>query len=95
MCSYLCYWWIEIYSRSNNIQSFEKEIENDELEKKHPIYSKYIKDPYNINIWNIINEANRKYHENNTKYLVYSCRFMCGGKNSIFFNMYLIIIKCK
>jgi len=87
---FTCYWWIEIYSNDNHIEIFEKKIrnfENDELGKKHPIYLKYIQNPYYINIWNIINEANRKYQDNNNnnKYLVYSCRFMCGGKNSIFF----------
>jgi len=73
---------MEIYSNSNNNQLFEKErrqFKNDDLGKIDPIYFKYINDPYNINILNIINEANRKYQENN-KYLVYSCQFMCGGK---------------
>jgi hypothetical protein len=73
----ICYWWIEIYlfEKQNN------ELENDELGKQDPIYAKYIHNPYNINLWNIIKEANRKYEQNNNnKYLVYSCRFMCGGK---------------
>jgi hypothetical protein len=75
---------MEIYSNSNNNRLFEKdkrrEFINDDLGKMDPIYFKYIEDPYNINILNIINEANRKYQENNNKYLIYSCRFMCGGK---------------
>jgi cell division protein FtsI/penicillin-binding protein 2 len=84
MTSFLCYWWIEIYSHDNNIELFDKQIENNDLEKTHPIFSKYIQDPYNINVRNIINEANRKYEDNNNKYLVYSCPFMCGGKIFIF-----------
>ncbi len=85
--SYICYWWIEIYSPDHPIDIFEnelKETENDELGKNHPIFAKYIQHPYNIDVWNIINEANRKYEEKNPKYLVYSCRFMCGGKEKTF-----------
>lgn len=85
MSSFICYWWIEIYSRTSNNDLFEKEFRNNDLEKKHPIFSKYIQNPYNIDIWNIINEANRKYEENTNKYLVYSCPFMCGGKSFISF----------
>lgn len=84
--SCICYWWIEINSFNNDQNVFEqqeKESENIKLEKQDPIYAKYIRNPYNINLSNIIKEANRKYQENN-KYLVYSCRFMCGGKIKIF-----------
>ncbi|UJR38524.1 hypothetical protein I4U23_031192 [Adineta vaga] len=57
------------------------QIQNDLLEKSNPIFSKYLQNPYKINLWRIINESNRKYENNysNTKYLVYSCPFMCGG----------------
>ncbi len=89
ICSYLCYWWTE---RDNHIEIFRKETKNDNLEKRHPIFSKYIQNPYEINIWNIINEANRKYKENQTKYLVYSCPFMCGGKR---IRLIFLIIKSK
>ncbi len=84
--SYICVCWIEISSDDNDIEIFKKEIkefENDNLVKQNPIFSKYIQNPYNINLWNIINEANRKYQEKENKYLVYSCPFMCGGKNLI------------
>lgn len=78
----ICYWWIEIYSYEYHIQLIKEkiEIENDQLGRQDEIYLKYLQNPYNINIWNIIQEANKKYQENNEKYLVYSCRFMCGGK---------------
>lgn len=84
------YWWIEISSYKNSIGINSKDkfnIENENLGKENEIYFKYIENPYNIDIWNIIKEANRKYQENNTKYLVYSCRFMCGG-NFIIKNLF-------
>ena len=72
--------------------TFLMKKKNDNLEKQNPIFSKYIQNPYNINVWNIIKEANQKYQENNNKYLVYSCPFMCGGKNSILLFFLIIII---
>ncbi|CAF2619310.1 unnamed protein product [Rotaria sp. Silwood2] len=84
--SYTCYWCNEINSYNHDIEKFEKEpgefrkhTRNDSLEKNHPILLKFIQDPYNINVWGIITEANRKYQQNKNKYLVYSCPFMCGG----------------
>ncbi|CAF0736362.1 unnamed protein product [Adineta steineri] len=73
---------MEINSQHNDIKIIQNEIEekkNNDLKQRHPIIWKYIQNPYDINVWNIINEANRKYEQNKTKYLVYSCRFMCGG----------------
>jgi hypothetical protein len=87
----MLYWSIEIYSDNNHIKIFGKESKNNDLGKRHPIFLKYIKNPYNIDLWNIISEANRKYYENNNnKYLVYSCPFMCGGNY-----FYLTVFFCN
>jgi hypothetical protein len=95
LSSYICYLFIEIYSDNNDIQLYEQRIpkfekEND-LKREHPIFSQYIENPYNIDVLSIIDEANRKYQEkatlaNKTKYLVYSCPFMCGGRTKLIFN---------
>lgn len=85
--SYFYYWSIEIYFSNNENQLFENhQSKNDELAKLDPIFNKYIRHPFNINIWNIIQDSNRKYQQNhlNRKYLVYSCRFMCGGNTFLF-----------
>ena len=83
LSSLICYWWIEIYSFKYEQNLFEQQnnqSENDQLIEQDPIYARYIQHPYNIDLWSIIKEANSKYQENNEKkYLVYSCRFMCGG----------------
>lgn len=72
-----CYWWKE-FDSNNEEDLFQNQIK--QLEFNDPIISKYINDPFNIHVEKIINEAKRKYQQTNEKYLVYSCRFMCGGK---------------
>ena len=67
------------YFKIDSVKNIE-ESKNEFLANRHPIFSKYIKDPYDINVWKIIHEANENYQNNQKKYLVYSCRFMCGGK---------------
>lgn len=75
--SSISYWWIEIDSTE---QFLYNQIEQSQFDDD-PILSKYFTDPYQINIWNIINQSKRNYfNSQHDKYLVYSCRFMCGGK---------------
>ncbi|CAF3355604.1 unnamed protein product [Rotaria socialis] len=84
---YTFYWCFEIYAYNSDIKIFKKDVvekfrhetQNDDLERVHPILAKYIQSPYNINVWSMIREANRKYERNKSTYLVYSCPFMCGG----------------
>ena len=85
--SSICYWWIEIDS---NEQVFYNQIE--QIQPEDLILSKYLNDPYQINVWNIINQSKRKYFDSkHDKYLVYSCRFMCGGKKRIYSNIHSMI----
>lgn len=92
-----CYWCTEKSSQDNRFEldekktnEFRKDMYNSDFKTSNPILLKYIGNPYNIDVWSIINEANRKYRENNHKYLVYSCPFMCGGKilENFVFNIY-------
>lgn len=82
---FICYWSIEMHFSKNEEDLFKNQnqiqSENVQLAKSNPILNKFIQPPFNINVWNIIQQANLKYEQNhsNSKYLVYSCRFMCGG----------------
>ena len=65
---------------------FSWQINQSDL-RKNSILAKYLDDPYYINIEEIINESNKNYYKinqnlltENRRYLVYSCRFMCGGE---------------
>ncbi|CAF1409245.1 unnamed protein product [Adineta ricciae] len=81
---YYYYQFLELSSYPTEItiisEDFDK-LQNRFLEKSSEIFSKYLRSPYEINIWRIINESNAKYADksSNNKYLVYSCPFMCGG----------------
>lgn len=85
-------WCFEVFSYDDNVKLLQNDVEqlrdetqNNDIKNVHPVFAKYINEPYDINIWNIIHEANKKYHENSNQYLVYSCPFMCGGEDLGFF----------
>ena len=73
--SSIFYWWMGFDSHEEFFQNPIKRFEYED-----PIIFKYVNQPFNIHVDKIIDEAKRKYYDQNEKYLVYSCRFMCGGK---------------
>ena len=71
-----------IISTSSDHKAHSRE---DPYGRPDEILSKYVQEPYNIDVWSIIHEARRKYEQKSTgdnenRYVVYSCPFMCGGE---------------
>lgn len=77
VCFVLFYWFILGSTTSTETRTTTTIV--DESFRANPIFSKYLQSPFDIDLFAIIDEANRKYRDVD-RYLVYSCPFMCGGK---------------